>query len=83
MPEGIERDNCIKGALFMKRIIESNSLYSMSMSAGNSFPYNYAEGFAALANGHIIKGIKSFLTPIKVPRLPKAHNEGVKNNDDV
>jgi len=83
MPEGIERDNCIKGALFMKRVLESNSLYSMSMSAGDSFPYNYAEGFAALANGHIIKGIKSFLTPIKVPKLPKEHNEGVKNDEVV
>ena len=83
MPEGIERDNCIKGALFMKRVIESNSLCSLSMSAGDSFPYNYAEGFAALANGHIIKGIKAFLTPVKVPKLPKVHNEGVKNNDAV
>jgi len=55
----------------------------MSMSAGDSFPYNYAEGFAALANGHIIKGLKSFLTPIKVPKLPKEHNEGVKNDEVV
>ena len=66
----------------MKRVIESN-FCSLSMSAGDSFPYNYAEGFAALANGHIIKGIKAFLTPVKVPKFPKVHNEGVKNNDAV
>jgi len=83
MPEGIERDNCMKGALFMRRAMESSSLCSMSMNAGNSFPYNYAKGFAALANGHIMKGIKSFLTTIKVPKLPKEHHEGVKNNEVV
>ena len=71
LPEGAERDNKVKGALFMQRILESNSLISMSMSAGLTFPYNFAEGFAALANGHILKGIKCFCTGIKAPKLPK------------
>ena len=71
LPEGAERDNKVKGALFMQRILESNSLISMSMSAGLTFPYNFAEGFAALANGHIFKGIKCFCTGIKAPKLPK------------
>ena len=71
LPEGAERDNKIKGALFMRRILESNTLISMSMSAGLTFPYNFAEGFASLANGHILKGIKCFCTKIKAPKLPK------------
>ena len=71
LPEGAERDNKIKGALFMRRILESNTLISMSMSAGLTFPYNFAEGFASLANGHIFKGIKCFCTKIKAPKLPK------------
>lgn len=71
LPEGIERDNRIKSAIFLKRILDSNSLISLSMSAGKSMPYNFAQGFANLANGNLIKGIRCFCTKIKVPKLPK------------
>ena len=71
LPEGKERDNKIKGAFFLRRILESNSLISMSMSAGTGMPYNFARGFMELANGHLLKGIKCFCTTIKVPKLPK------------
>ena len=71
LPEGKEKDNKIKGAFFLRRILESNSLISMSMSAGSVMPYNFACGFMELANGHLFKGIKSFCTKIKVPKLPK------------
>ncbi len=71
LPEGAERDNRIKGAIFLKRILESNSIITMSMSAGKSCPYNFAQGFINLANGHLIKGVKCFCTKIKVPKLPK------------
>lgn len=71
MPPGEKRDNQIKGAQFLERILSSNSLITMSMSAANSFPYTFAEGFAALANGRILRGARCFLTKIKVPALPK------------
>ena len=71
LPEGKERDNKIKGAFFLKRILESNSLISMSMSAGKTMPYNFACGFMELSNGHLFKGIQCFCTKIKVPKLPK------------
>ncbi|HAS56622.1 MAG TPA: glycosyl hydrolase [Firmicutes bacterium] len=71
LKEGVERDNKIKGALFLKRILESNSIITMSMSAGKTFPYNFAQGFVDLANGHLIKGIKDFCSPIKTLPLPK------------
>ncbi len=71
MPEGTERDNCIKGAMFLTKILESNSLRSMSMSASSSFPYNFAEGFMHLANGHIFRGAACFMKPVKAPKLPK------------
>ena len=71
MAEGAERDNAIKGAHFMERILESNSLCSMSMSAGRYMPYNFAQGFAAFANGKFFKGIKYMCSTIKVPPLPK------------
>ena len=75
LPEGTERDNKMKGARFLRRILESNSLISMSMSAGEAMPYNFAQGFMELANGHIFKGIKCFCTKIKVPELPKDEEE--------
>ena len=71
MPEGPEKENKRKGALFLQRILESNSLRSMSMSAGLSMPYNVAEGMMELANGHVIRSLKHFMSPIKVPKLPK------------
>ncbi|MBO7658401.1 MAG: glycoside hydrolase family 3 C-terminal domain-containing protein [Clostridia bacterium] len=71
LPEGPERDNRLKGATFLKRILDTNSLRSMSMSAGKSFPYNFATGFMETANGRLLKGIKAFLTPVKAPKLPK------------
>ncbi len=78
MDEGPEKDNKIKGAMFLKRILESNSVITMSMSAGKSFPYQSALGMKELANGHIIKGIKSFCMKIKVPPLPKEEKSNSK-----
>ena len=74
MPEGAEKDNMIKGAMFLKRILDSNSLRSMSMSSGQAMPYNVAQGFIFLANGKLLRGIKSMKTPIVVPKLPKDVN---------
>ena len=71
LPEGAERDNKIKGAMFLKRILESNSIITMSMSAGTNCPYNFAQGFVNMANGHLFKGIKCFCTKIKASALPK------------
>ena len=71
MPEGSERDNKIKGAIFLRRILASNSIITMSMSAGKNCPYNVAEMLVAFANGHILKGIKALFRGIKAPPLPK------------
>ncbi|MGN0506936.1 MAG: glycoside hydrolase family 3 C-terminal domain-containing protein [Lachnospiraceae bacterium] len=75
LPEGVERDNKIKGAQFLKRILESNSVRSMSMSSGKSMPYHFANGFVEFANGHLFRGIRCFCTPVKVPKLPKQEKE--------
>ena len=71
LPDGPEKDNKRKGAFFLKRILESNSPRSMSMCAGASMPYNFAQGFVELANGHLIKGAGCFMKKIRVPKLPK------------
>ena len=78
LPEGAERDNKIKGAMFLKRILESNSIITMSMSAGKSCPYHFAKGFVDLANGRIIKGIKDFCSSVKTAALPKNEDKEKK-----
>ena len=67
LPAGKERDNKIKAAYFLQAVLESNSLLSMTMCAGRAFPYNFAEGFMHLANGHIGKAIVCFCKKIKAP----------------
>lgn len=74
MPDGPEKENARKGALFLKRILESNSLRTMSMSAGQSMPWHVANGMVEMTNGHLIRGIRCFLSPIKAPTLPKEEN---------
>ena len=71
MPEGVERDNKIKGAIMLYNILDSNSLVSMSMCSGGHFSYHMAEGFADMANGKWISGVKKMCTGIKAPDLPK------------
>lgn len=71
LPEGVEKENTYKGALFLERVLNTNSIITMSMSAAKSMPYNFAEGFVNFANGHMFKGIKCFCTKIKAPALPK------------
>ena len=71
LPDGPEKENALKGALFLKRILESSSLRTMSMSAGKSLPWHIARGMMELSNGHLFKGIRCFLSPVRVPALPK------------
>ncbi len=71
MEEGKEKDNKIKNAIFLEKMIFSISFNGMSMSAGTKFPYNKAEGIVLIANGHLFKGLKKMCSKIKAPILPK------------
>ncbi len=71
MPDGPEKENAIKGAFFTEQILRTNSLRSMSMSAGGMFPYNLAEGLVEMSNGRFFRGLRRMLSPIRVPKLPK------------
>ena len=66
LPEGAERENRIKGAVFLKRIFDTNCMRTLSMSAGRSFPFNIAEGFVELGNGYVIRGIKAMKKSYKI-----------------
>ena len=74
MPEGPEKDNAVKGAYFLQRVMDSNSLRSLSMSSSGAMPFNIAEGFVEFTNRHLFKGIRCFMRKIKVPKLPKEEN---------
>lgn len=71
LPQGAERENKLKGALFLRRVLESNSVRTMSMTGGKNLPYNFAQGFVDLTNGHILRAVRDFAVPIRVPKLPK------------
>ncbi len=65
LPKGEKRDNGIKGAIFMHRILDTNSIRTLAMSAGNILPWNLAEAVVELANGHFIRAVKKACTKIK------------------
>lgn len=75
LPPGPQRENDIKAAGFVSKTLDVNSILTLSMSASGAFPYNFACGFVDLANGHIFKGIKDFMTKIKAPALPTQQEE--------
>ena len=70
-PDGPRKDNAIKNAIFLERMMENASLRFISMSAGSRLPYNVAAGLAELSNRHFCKGVKCIFQKIKVPKLPK------------
>ena len=77
MPEGVDRDNEIKGAQAIEKMLISSSLTTLSMASSGAFSYGLALGFRELANGHLIKGIKYCTKKIKAPALP-TENKGAK-----
>ena len=76
MEDGIEKDNRIKGAVFLERILASNSVRSLAMCGGKKFTYTTAEAFVEIANGHLIKGLRKLLQKLDVPPLPKDEKRG-------
>lgn len=50
MPHGIHRDNHIKGAIFLKRMFDTNCARTLSYEAGRAFPYPLAKAAVWFAN---------------------------------
>lgn len=71
LPEGKERDNAIKGAVFKRRAMQSGSILTNSMCSSGQFPYNLAVGLVHMANGKIFKGLGAMMKKIDAPKLPK------------
>ncbi|MCF0116514.1 MAG: glycoside hydrolase family 3 C-terminal domain-containing protein [Bacilli bacterium] len=70
LPPGKERDNALKGAMFLQRIFDTNSLRTLSISSGGALPYHIAELMCDMANGHIFKALKHLKNKYQVPQLP-------------
>lgn len=66
LPAGPERDNRIKGAVFLQRIFDTNCVRTLSLSAGKSMPWSIAEGFVLLGNGHIFRGVAAMCKSYKI-----------------
>ena len=66
LPAGAERDNRVKGALFLQRIFDTNCLRTLSLSSGRSLPWNVAEGMTEIANGHLLRGIAKMCRTYKI-----------------
>ena len=71
LPRGTERDNRIKGAIFLQRIFDTNCVRTLSLSAGKSMPWNIAEGFVQLGNGHFFRGIAAMCKSYKIKGADK------------
>lgn len=71
MPEGAERENAIKGALFLKRLFDTGCMRNCAFSAGRLLPHHVAEAAVHLANGRILRAIARLCRPYRAPRLPK------------
>ncbi|MCR5694502.1 MAG: glycoside hydrolase family 3 C-terminal domain-containing protein [Clostridia bacterium] len=57
----------LKAAIFARKIMETNSMRSLSMASSGRLPLNVAEGIVFIANGHILKGLGSIMKKIKDP----------------
>ena len=69
LPDGVDKDNKVKAALAMKRMMVSNCPLGMTMAAGQRFPYNLAEGLVDIANWKIFRGLRKINKKIDAPSL--------------
>ncbi len=53
LPEGDDKFNMVKGAVFLRRIIDTSSLLSLVMNSGGQLPYEMALYMLAAANGEL------------------------------
>lgn len=67
MPDSLERETRLKNAYFVVRMMPANSLRSMAMSSGGQFPYQVAQGFVQMANGHFLRGLRIMLQKETLP----------------
>ena len=74
-PDGVEKDNEIKGAQAIEKMLISSSLITLSMASSGVFTYGLALGFKEMANGHLIKGIRAINKKINAPELPINNKE--------
>ena len=68
-PEGVERDNHIKSAIFLQRTFDRNTAIGMTMAASGAMPFNFAEMFVDFGNNRILKALGKIFKTYKVPDI--------------
>ena len=74
LPDGTEKENLLKGAMFLERMMRTNSARSLAMASSGSMPMTYSEGLILIANGHLFRGLKRMKTPEPHSKLPTEEN---------
>ena len=54
LPEGDEKFNMIKGAVFLRRVIDTSTFLSLVMNSGGRLPMEAAQYMLAAANGEAV-----------------------------
>lgn len=62
LPESVEKDARVKNAYFTYRLMPTNSLRSMAMASGGRFPYHVAKGVSEMAEGKVLRGLRTVVT---------------------
>lgn len=70
MPDGVQKENEIKGAQAIEKMLLTSSIMTLCMASSGNFSYSLALGFKELSNGHLIRGIKCMKKKIEAPALP-------------
>lgn len=84
MPDGTEKDNLLKSAKFLERIMYSNSLRSlcMCMGPGGMITYNSILGFVEIANGNLFEGMALMGQPCEMSKLPADNDYKLPADND-
>jgi beta-glucosidase len=61
LPASLDRDAKVKNAYFVMRMMPFSSMRSLAMASAGAFHYDVAAGFADIATGHPIRGLRRIL----------------------
>ena len=74
-PEGVERDNHVKSAFFLQRTFDRNTPIGMSMGSSGAMPFNLAEMFVDIGNGHVLRALGKLFKSYKTPKIKDKKSE--------
>ena len=70
LPDGVEKEQLLKGAMFCERLMMTHSARSLTMSSCGTISYERARGYVELANGNLFEGVELLSHTVKPSKLP-------------